>query len=225
MFKKLLSYIIPINIYQQKSTISNNLEVTWNNGQLVLDSANTNYSFGSLQRILKKGLSAIGYAKIVAMQDILLLGVGAGSVIKTLVDDLHFKGKITGVEIDPEIINIANKYFKLNTIPTLQIVIADANEFVLHNNNNFDLIIIDVFQDNNLPGFLFEQKFIDSLSQMLNVNGFILFNTMVTNKEEDCRNKKYLLSFDANQFTAEKILKLEQRNELIIIHKNSSPEY
>jgi len=38
MFKKLFSYIIPINVFQQKSNISQTLEVTWTDGQLVLDS-------------------------------------------------------------------------------------------------------------------------------------------------------------------------------------------
>jgi spermidine synthase len=38
------------------------------------------------------------------MNQILILGVGGGSVIKTLVDEIKFN--ITGVEIDPKIINI-----------------------------------------------------------------------------------------------------------------------
>jgi spermidine synthase len=54
MFKKLFSYFIPINVFKQKSNISQMLEVTWADGELVLDSKNTNYSYGSLQRILKK---------------------------------------------------------------------------------------------------------------------------------------------------------------------------
>jgi spermidine synthase len=44
--------------------------------------------------------------KIAVMNQILILGVGGGSVIKTLVDEIKFKGSITGVEIDPEIINM-----------------------------------------------------------------------------------------------------------------------
>lgn len=59
MLKKVLSFLMPITIYQKKSSLSKNLEVTWNNGQLVLDSENTNYSFGSLQRILRKGLKKL----------------------------------------------------------------------------------------------------------------------------------------------------------------------
>jgi spermidine synthase len=39
--------------------------------------------------------------------------------------------EITGVEIDPEIIKLANRYFKLDEIQQLEIVIDDAFEFVL----------------------------------------------------------------------------------------------
>ena len=59
MIKRVLSFLLPIKIHQKKSVYSKNLEVTWNNGYLVLDSENTNYSFGSLQRVLKKGLKYI----------------------------------------------------------------------------------------------------------------------------------------------------------------------
>lgn len=80
MFRRLLSYILPVNVYQKNSVISKSIEVNWNNGQLVLDSKNTNYSYGSLQRILRIGLKKIGFEKIRAMDSILVLGVGGGSV-------------------------------------------------------------------------------------------------------------------------------------------------
>ena len=86
MLKKLFSYIIPITVLKQKSAVSQSIEVTWANGELVLDSKNTNYSYGSLQRILKKGLQKIGFERIKSMNHILVLGVAGGSVIKTLVN-------------------------------------------------------------------------------------------------------------------------------------------
>ena len=42
MIRKLFSYFIPINVYRKKSAGSKSLEVTWNNGELVLDSRSTN---------------------------------------------------------------------------------------------------------------------------------------------------------------------------------------
>ena len=73
MYRSILSYLIPIRVYHKNSLISKSIEVNWNNGQLVIDSKNTNYSYGSLQRILRIGLKKIGFEKIKSMESILVL--------------------------------------------------------------------------------------------------------------------------------------------------------
>lgn len=218
MFQKLLSYFVPVNIYKQKSIINSSIEVTWNNGSLVLDSKNTNYSFGSLQRILRIGLKKIGFDKIFNFESVLVLGVAGGSVIKTLVNEINFTGKITGVEIDDSIIEIANNYFGLNEIQNLEISIEDAFQFVQKTENKYDLIIIDIFQDINMPPFLFENIFINRVCYLLKKNGFILFNTMVLSKEDKERNKEYSSKFNKN-FSINLYPNIEKHNELIILEK------
>lgn len=219
MIKKIFSYLIPIKVYETKSALSKSIEVTWTNGELVLDSENANYSYGSLQRILRLGLKNIGYEKIVPMNHILVLGVAGGSVIKTLVDEIKYKGKITGVEIDPEIIKIANTYFKLDEVKNLEIVIADAFEFVLKTKTKYDLIIIDIFQDTAMPNFLFETFFTNRVCSLLKNHGFILFNTMLLNESQNVRNKKYVSEFFKSQFQIKTIPRVEVHNELIVIEK------
>ena len=218
MLRRLFSYFVPINIHKKNSGVSKTLEVTWNNGQLVLDSKNTNYSYGSLQRILLKGLNYIGFERIKKFESILVLGVAGGSVIKTLVDEVKFKGKITGVDIDQHIVDIANQYFKLNTIPNLEIVIDDAFEFVLKTKAKYDLIIIDIFQDTTMPNFLFEDFFINRINELLNTNGFILFNTMVINQKDEERNLVYKNKFGGN-YSLRMYPKVETHNELFTIKK------
>ncbi|MBA4133984.1 MAG: spermidine synthase [Flavobacterium sp.] len=218
MLRKLFSYFIPINIYKKKSSISETIEVTWNNGELVIDSKNTNYSYGSLQRILRKGLKYIGFERIKKFDNVLLLGVAGGSVIKTLVEEIKFKGKITGVEIDPAMIEVANTYFKLNEIPNLNIVIDDAFEFVLKTKETYDLIIIDVFQDTTMPNFLFEDFFINRVNFLLRKDGFILFNTMVINDGNRERNLNYKNKFNGN-YSLRMYPKVETHNELFTIKK------
>lgn len=217
MFKKLFSYIIPLNIFKQKSAISQTLEVTWTDGELVLDSKNTNYSYGSLQRILRKGLKFIGFEKIKAMDSILVLGVAGGSVIKTLVDEIHFEGKITGVDIDKYIISIANEYFHLDQIKNLEIVIDDAFEFVLKTKDKYDLIIIDIFQDTYMPNFLFESFFINRICYLLNPKGCVLFNTMVLSDQQKQLNLDFFNAFDPSKYKVTKLHKIEELNELIVI--------
>lgn len=218
MLAKLFSYFIPINVTKKHSTISKSLEVTWNNGELVLDSKNTNYSYGSLQRILRKGLKYIGYERIKKFENILILGVAGGSVVKTLINEIKFEGKITGVEIDSNIVEIANTYFGLNKIKNFNLVIDDAFEYVLKTKEKYDLIIIDVFQDTSMPNFLFEDFFINRVNFLLNTNGFILFNTMVINQKDVIRNIDYKKKFDKN-YSLRMYPKVEDHNELFTIKK------
>ncbi|UQD57062.1 spermidine synthase [Flavobacterium sp. K5-23] len=219
MLKKIFSYLIPIKIYSQNSKLSKTIEVTWANGKLVLDSKNTNYSYGSLQRVLRKGLKSIGFNKIVQMNHILVLGVAGGSVIKTLVDEIKYKGKITGVEIDPEIIQVSRDFFNLDEIKQLEIVIDDAFEFVLKTTKKYDLIIIDVFQDTTMPNFLFESFFVNRVCFLLKNKGFILFNTMLLTEIDNQRNKKYLTDFNDPHFRIKSLPRIEEHNEMIIIEK------
>jgi spermidine synthase len=220
MVRKLVSYFFPINIDKRNSPVSKSLEVTWNNGELVLDSKNTNYSYGSLQRILRKGLKYIGYERIRNFENVLLLGVAGGSVIKTLVYEIKYKGKITGIEIDETVLNMANQYFELNKIPNLEIVVADAFEFVLKTKKTYDLIIIDIFQDSTMPNFLFQDFFIERINSLLNINGFILFNTMVISKQDEERNLLYKSKFNKN-YSLRMYPKVEVHNELFTIKKIS----
>ncbi|KUJ62937.1 spermidine synthase [Flavobacteriaceae bacterium CRH] len=219
MIQKIFSYIIPIKIFKKKSARSKVIEVTWANGELVLDSENTNYSYGSLQRILRYGLRNIGYEKITNMDHILLLGVAGGSVIKTLVDEVEYKGKITGVEIDSDMIQIANQYFNLDQIKQLEIVIDDAFEFVLKTKENYDLIIIDVFEDIKMPNFLFETFFTERILFLLKNKGFVIFNTMILDEAHNVRNRKYISEINTKLFSTKMLPRIEVHNELIIIEK------
>ena len=219
MIQKIFSYLIPIKIFKKKSVRSKMIEVTWANGELVLDSENTNYSYGSLQRILRYGLRNIGYEKVLKMDHILLLGVAGGSVIKTLVDEINYKGKITGVEIDPDMIQIANQYFNLDQIKQLEIVIDDAFEFVLKTKDQYDLIIIDVFEDIKMPNFLFEGFFRDRVFSLLKEQGFVLFNTMILDEAHNVRNRKYISEINTKLFSSKMLPRIEVHNELIIIEK------
>lgn len=219
MIKRILSYLFPITIFEKKSAISKNIEVTWNNGKLVLDSKNTNYSYGSLQRVLKKGLLYIGFEKIKAMNQILVLGVAGGSVIKTLANEIKTKAAITGVEIDESIIEIATTYFGLDQVSNYKTHLADAATFINETTTTYDLIIIDIFEDDNMPTFLFSANFINAIKKCLHKNAFVLFNTMLQNETEKERNTNFMHHFDKDFYNCKTLSNVEYYNQLIVIEK------
>jgi spermidine synthase len=166
----------------------------------------------------KKGLKYIGYDRIKKFNNILVLGVAGGSVIKTLVNEVQFKGNITGIEIDKEAIQIAKNYFNIDEIANLTLIQDDAFEFVVKTNQRYDLIIIDVFLDTTMPNFLFEDFFINRITTLLNLNGFILFNTMVLSNKDIERNIVYKAKYNAD-YSVRMYPKIEKHNELFTIKK------
>lgn len=216
MLKRLLSYLYPIRILRKPSDVSQSLELTYVNGKLLLDSENANYSYGSLQRVLFFGLQQIGFEKIREMNDVLVLGVAGGSVIESL-DEIKFRGRITGVEIDAEVIEIARKYYNLDRFSNLEIVVADASEFMRSNRKKYDLIIIDVFTDRNMPMFLYDEDFVDSVLSSLQTNGFILFNTIVLDDMMQQLNNQYCAHVRSRNYSFEVLPRQETYNELIVV--------
>ena len=117
-------------------------------------------------------------------------------------------------------IELATKYFGLGNYKNVSIINDDAFEFVLKTKEKYDLIIIDIFQDTTMPNFLFEDFFINRINFLLNVNGFILFNTMVLGYQDRRRNVDYKNKFDSN-YSVRLYPKIEVHNELFTIKKLS----
>ncbi|MDR0230233.1 MAG: fused MFS/spermidine synthase [Flavobacteriaceae bacterium] len=220
MLKRLLSYISPITIKKIPSEVNKRLEITYNDGQLVLDTPNTNFSFGSLETVMRKGLKYIGYSKIEPMNNILILGLGGGSILKLLRKEVKYNGAITSVELDPAILFVAKKYFDLEQYSDKHTIVeGDAFEFMLKQKEHYDLIVIDIFQDYKMPIFLYESYFVDKVKDSLNINGFILFNTIALDKEDKDRNKQYVSLFESDKFSVRTHPKIQDLNELMTIKR------
>ncbi|WP_024772369.1 methyltransferase domain-containing protein [Aquimarina macrocephali] len=177
--KRLLSYLWPFT-KEVPSKINGTLELTWMNGKKVLDSQNANYSYGSLQKLLSYGLSQID---ISTNSEILLLGLGGGSIIETLRNTFDHQGKITAVEIDEIIIEIAKNEFNITGNHNLEINCEDAFLYVDHCVSQFEIIIIDIFIDNQVPEKFYESQFWKNLITLLKPDGQIVFNAGINLKE------------------------------------------
>jgi spermidine synthase len=115
------------------------------------------------------------------MNPILVLGIAERSVIKTLVHEVGYAHKITGVEIDSSAISIANTYFELAKISNFDLVLADAFEFVLKTKITYNLIISTIFQETKMLNFLFEKFFVNRSLEISALSGMFLFNTVFNN--------------------------------------------
>lgn len=208
---KLLSYLYPITKKIQ-SEFSGLVEITWYNGKKHLNSKNANYSYGSLQRILKFGLNHIDLNKV---NSVLLLGLGGGSVVETLRNDFSYSNSITAVDIDPTIIEIAKNEFQLKEDEFLKIVCADALDFMSLNNDQFDLIIIDLFIDIEVPQAFLRMPFWKNVIKASSTNGAILFNASLEKSKSNALNE--VIEFlKSHMYHTEVFEKVNGTNTLIL---------
>jgi spermidine synthase len=178
--KKSLSYLWPLT-KKLESEYSGSLEVTWINGRKVLDSTNANYSFGALQEVLDRGLAEVQAERAAP---VLLLGLGGGSAVHLLREKYHYFGKITAVEIDPAVIEVAYREFELGEHKPLEIICIDALEYVKNSSEEFGLIIIDLFLDLDVPVQFFTASFWKDISALLTAEGKLLFNAGINSANE-----------------------------------------
>ncbi len=88
----------------------------------------------------------------------LILGLGGGSNAKW-VRRLWPKAKITGVEIDPLMIELGRKYLGLEK-SGVEVKIQDANDF---DAQGYDLVLVDLYQGDQFPKKFENEKFLKKL--------------------------------------------------------------
>jgi spermidine synthase len=109
-------------------------------------------------------------------KEILILGLGGGSVAKVLRGRFK-KARITGVEIDPLMVNFGKKYLGLDN-SKVKIEVEDAKKWLLENKKKFDLIIVDIYQGKTYPPFFESDLFLKFLKSHLVVGGIVVFNRL-----------------------------------------------
>lgn len=184
------------------------------NGSVVLETINSQYNgqikvdedlFGK-RRLLVGGITQSGPAVEniwqKAMRDnryweleisnCLILGLGAGNAAK-IINNYFPDAKITGIEIDPEIVKLGKKYFGLKELKNLKIELKDAFLSVdncinglIHCNSAFDLVLVDLYLGDYFPAQAGETRFLESLNKTLKPNGTVIFNRLYygNNKEK-----------------------------------------
>lgn len=167
-------------IEKTSSQINPYLEIKKEKGKYILNSKNVNYSYGGLHKAFQKIFKKINL-KEEKIKDVLILGFGAGSIASILLDEYKFDCQITGVEKDLKVIELAKKYFEVEKFSGLKIHIADANDFLLKNKNTFDLVIVDLYIDYEVPPEFETIQFLKNLKEAINTDGLLIFNKLIYN--------------------------------------------
>ncbi|MDR1196825.1 MAG: fused MFS/spermidine synthase [Candidatus Nomurabacteria bacterium] len=117
-------------------------------------------------------------------QRILILGGGAYTLPEYLAVN-YPDSQIDTVEIDPELAQISQQYFRFEPQPNLEITSTDARTFVNNTAQKYDAIIIDTYSDDNTPWQFVTAEFGQKTADSLNDGGAVLANAIAA-REGNC---------------------------------------
>lgn len=117
-----------------------------------------------------------------APKKVLLIGLGAASLVKFLYR--HYPlAHLTVVEIEPAVVAAARQFFKLPEDPKrIHLVIGDGAEYMLNNSKQFDLILVDGFDNRARAGALETLPFYQACRSRLSNNGIMAVNMLTSSR-------------------------------------------
>lgn len=130
-------------------------------------------------------------------KNILIIGLGGGTLINVFIE-LFPNAKIDVVELNPEIVQIAQNFFSFKPNNNTNIIIDDGYNFVdsCSSDKDYDVIILDVFDKDNVPEKFFTSHFVIMLKSILNQNGVVAINTLEETKLNIVENNPYKKNFN-----------------------------
>lgn len=176
-WKKWISHLTPITLEEAVSEQNPELSVVLSKGRVQLLSGDAIYSWDDLYRnfLIAFDTLKIDERKI---DNVLLLGLGLGSIPFMLEKVFHRDYHYTAVEWDETVAHLAVKYTLSRLESPVEIITADAAVFVEVTEEQYDLLIIDIFEDEITPPQFCTEEFLETCASMLNPGGLLLFNRL-----------------------------------------------
>lgn len=183
-WKKYLSYLLELHIESASSEYNPHLYVSLRKGRYQLSTANAVYSFGDLYSNFSRTFDRWNWQQH-PVNNVLLLGLGLGSIPvileQTHQQDCHY----TAVEIDEAIVDMAYRYVLKGLDSAVEMIVADAAIAVQQlPQKSYDLICVDIFDDDVVPKVFEQTEFLQSARALLQSNGVLLFNRLAANPED-----------------------------------------
>lgn len=157
------------------SSYNRDIRVIEENRQFKLLVNGARESGAYIESLWRYAFTAFHFTQDEDVKRILVLGIAGGTVIHMLhkmFPDAH----ITGVDIDGAMIGIGQEYFGLRDIKALSCVRADARTYLTRTAQRYDLIVIDLFIGPDVPDFVIDEAFHDSVRKRLRDNGVVFIN-------------------------------------------------
>ncbi len=210
--KKYISYFTELPV-KQVNSVYGLVDVTLEKGRYKLSTENAIHSYQDLYSVFANGFKNL-HIQNHSINNLLVLGYGLGSISYLLDKQYNLTPDTIGIEINDDVITLCYQYGY--TSSNINLLHYDAHEFVFETESKFDLICIDVFQDDFIPTKFEEKEFLYQVQNILAENGTVLINRLY-HKHWKIETDKYFNEVFKEVFPDGKLMVLN-KNCLIINH-------
>ena len=189
-WKRWFSYLQPMILEQTGTDLNPELTVRLDKGRLQLLSGNAIYSWDDLYRNFTIALTDPELAKK-KIDDVLVLGLGLGSVPYILEHVCGRDCRFVAVEYDEAVVDLAYKYTVSRLRNPMEVIITDAELFVEICEEQFDLVIVDVFEDHKTPPQFQTTTFLRDCEYLMRPGALLLYNRLYSTQEDKDSSKDF----------------------------------
>jgi spermidine synthase len=156
----------------------------------VLDSSGVRYlrfdsTFQSAMRINDPYATVYGYTDYLQLglayapttRRVLFIGLGGGSAVKRMWRDFQSL-QLDVVEIDPEVVRVAKRWFELPTDKRIEVSTQDGRRFLQTHDERWDMIVIDAYFSDSIPFHLSTAQFFELVRSRLTPGGVVVSNVI-----------------------------------------------
>lgn len=176
-WKRWLSYLTEVHIESAPSEINPHLYVSLRKGRFQLSTAHAVYSYDDLYRNFGDLFERLDLKRLPG-DEVLILGFGLGSVPYLLEKQEKLAFSYTGIELDEHVVQLASTFTLPRLSSPVHLITTDADIFLSITEEQYDLIIIDVFLDDFIPPAIRSLEFLGKVKRQLRPGGLVIMNTL-----------------------------------------------
>lgn len=189
-WRKWLSYVHDQTLVRGEGDYGDELAVVLRKGKLLLQSNGAVYSWEDNYYNFRTLFERFDWDALQGDR-VLLLGLGLGSVPQMTEELFGLELSYVAVEYDEAVAALAEEYLLYRLRSPITVIVADAEAFVAQADERFDLVLVDLFVDDTIPGQFVEKGFAERLAELLRPGGCIVSNRLTYRPQDEALSREY----------------------------------
>jgi spermidine synthase len=149
-------------------------------------------------------------------QRALFIGLGGGSAPRRFQRD-YPNLQIDVAELDPEVVNVAKRYFMFEESERMKVQAVDGRIFLQKTPHRYDIIVLDAYYADAIPFHLTTREFLQELKAKLTPTGIVVSNVIGNVRGDDSKLFRSIVKTLETEFTQTYVFPVVEVSNIIVI--------